>query len=321
MKDLPDGVGERDLRAVLRDWDIEVGALDYAAVGFGDYHWIATGAEGRRWFVTLADLAHKVHCGPDATAACHGLGRAMDTAWSLREERGLAFVVAPVRTPGGETLRPVGNRYAASVFPFLDGVSGEFGEKARGSVIDLLAELHGVEPPSPVPELDPDLASRARLEASLGELDRAWTGGPYAEPARALLAGHAPGLRRRLAELDHRIARLSPDRVVTHGEPHPGNVLWAGGSRLLLDWDTVGLAVPERDLAFATEAELERYAGLTGHRPDPDALACYRLRWDLDEVATYVTWFRAPHSRSEDRDLAWTELAEIVARLAQVRSM
>ncbi|MDI5981658.1 phosphotransferase [Amycolatopsis magusensis] len=321
MKDLPDGVGERDLRAVLRDWDIEVAALDYAAVGFGDYHWIATGAAGRRWFVTLADLAHKVHCGPDATAARDGLGQAMDTAWSLREERGLAFVVAPVRTSGGETLRPVGERYAVSVFPFLDGVSGEFGEEARGSVVDLLAELHGVEPPSRVPVLDPDLASRARLEASLGELDRAWTGGPYAEPARALLAGHAPGLRRRLAELDHRIARLSPDRVVTHGEPHPGNVLWAGESRLMLDWDTVGLAVPERDLAFATEAELERYAGLTGHRPDPDALACYRLRWDLDEVATYVTWFRAPHSRSEDKELAWTELAEIVARLDQVRSM
>ncbi|MGC7094520.1 phosphotransferase family protein [Amycolatopsis lurida] len=106
-----------------------------------------------------------------------------------------------------------------------------------------------------------------------------------------------------------------PDRVVTHGEPHPGNVLWAGENRFLLDWDTVGLAVRERDLAFATDEELLRYEELTGHRPDPVTLSTYRLRWDLDEVAVYVELFRQPHARTEDTGLAWAELAEIVARL------
>jgi spectinomycin phosphotransferase len=36
--------------------------------------------------------------------------------------------------------------------------------------------------------------------------------------------------------------------VVTHGEPHPGNILRAAGGLYLIDWDTVGLALPERDL-------------------------------------------------------------------------
>ncbi|QFU89230.1 phosphotransferase [Amycolatopsis sp. YIM 10] len=312
MKDHPEG--EFGLRRVLLDWGIDAVELDYAAVGFGDYHWIATGADGRRWFVTLADLATKVHCGLGVAAAGPGLRRAMDTAWELRHG-GLDFVVAPEKTAGGETVRPAGEQYAVSVFPLLEGSSGDFGDTPRGSVVDLLASLHGVTPPGCVPVLDPDLALRARLEESFGELDRPWDAGPYAEPARELLAGHLPGLRRRLAEFDHRIAELSPDRVVTHGEPHPGNVLWAGENRFLLDWDTVGLAVRERDLAFATDEELQRYEELTGHRPDPATLATYRLRWDLDEVAVYVELFRQPHARTEDTGLAWAELAEIVAKL------
>ncbi|AXB48317.1 hypothetical protein A4R43_06730 [Amycolatopsis albispora] len=298
----------------MLEWGIEVAALDYAAVGFGDYHWIATGADGRRWFVTLADLASKVHCGLDAPAAGRGLRRAMDTAWALRQG-GCEFVVAPEKTAGGETVRPVGERYAVSVFPYLDGSSGDFGDTPRGSVIDLLAELHGAAPPESVPVLEPDLALRSRLERSLGELDRSWESGPYAEPARELLSAHLPGLRRALAEFDHRIAGLNPERVVTHGEPHPGNVLWMGDTRLLLDWDTVGLAVRERDLAFATGEELRKYEELTGHRPDSAALATYRLRWDLDEVAVYVDLFRRPHTRTDDTGLAWAELAEIVAKL------
>ncbi|MBN6042032.1 phosphotransferase [Amycolatopsis sp. 195334CR] len=312
MKDHPEG--EVDLRPVLRDWGIDAVVLDYAAVGFGDYHWLATAADGRRWFVTLADLANKVHCGLGVVAAGAGLRRAMDTAWHLRHT-GLDFVVAPEKTTGGDTVRPVGGRYAVSVFPLLDGSSGDFGDTPRGSVVDLLATLHGVAPPECVPVLEPDLALRSRLEGAFGELDCPWDTGPYGESTRELLAGHQDGLRRRLAEFDRRIAELSPERVVTHGEPHPGNVLWSGEDRHLLDWDTVGLAVRERDLAFATAEELERYEELTGHRPDPATLSTYRLRWDLDEVAIYVELFRQPHARTEDTGLAWAELAEIVAKL------
>jgi aminoglycoside phosphotransferase (APT) family kinase protein len=43
----------------------------------------------------------------------------------------------------------------------------------------------------------------------------------------------------------------APWRVLTHGEPHGANVLLGEGGLSLVDWDTVGIAEPERDLWFA----------------------------------------------------------------------
>jgi len=44
-------------------------------------------------------------------------------------------------------------------------------------------------------------------------------------------------------------ARRRPERaVLTHGEPHPGNTMLTAGGWRLIDWDTVLIAPPERDL-------------------------------------------------------------------------
>jgi hypothetical protein len=74
-------------------------------------------------------------------------------------------------------------------------------------------------------------------------LGQPWHGGPYSEPARQLLARHAPLLGRALARFDElvREAAGSEPVVITHGEPHPGNILRAAGGMYLIDWDTVGL--------------------------------------------------------------------------------
>ncbi|WP_214415414.1 phosphotransferase [Sphaerisporangium fuscum] len=314
MNDLPEGLGESELRDGLAAWGVADARLEYAPVGFGDYHWTAAGDGDRRWFVTVADLAHKTHCGVGAEAAFDGLRRAMDTAAALRDEAGLDFVVAPLPDAGGETLRRLGERYAVSVFPFVDGVAGDFGRALtpaeRAPIIDLLAELHRAKPPSHAPLLRPELSTRAHLEQGLGELDRPWEGGPYAGPARALLAEHAPGLRRRLEEFDRRVAELdgkAGEPVLTHGEPHPGNLLRLGERLLLVDWDTVGVAEPERDLWQVAEdaGDLARYADATGQAPDPSALTLHRLRWDLEDLGVYVGQFRAPHGRTTDTEQAW----------------
>lgn len=71
--------------------------------------------------------------------------------------------------------------------------------------------------------------------------------GPYGEPARTLLARHAdaverlPGQYGRLAGQ----AREQPGRrVLTHGEPHPGNLIETGAG-----WSrTVGQPHPSRRL-------------------------------------------------------------------------
>ncbi|MEV5682302.1 phosphotransferase [Streptomyces sp. NPDC052164] len=335
MKDQPMDLDLSALADTLAAWEVAPTSLTYAPVGFGDHHWTARTADGRRWFVTVADLAHKPYCGAGVEAAPEGLRRAMDTAAALNADAGLDFVVAPLRTASsgasstassGATVRRLGDRYAVSVFPYLDASAGRFGRELppehRRLLVERLAVLHRTPAPAATPVHRPGLPDRAPLEAALREpLDAfAPDSGPYAERCRALLTDSARGLRHRLGEFDERTARLirqAPTPVVTHGEPHPGNVLDPGGRNLLVDWDTVALAVPERDLWLCSPDpdDLARYEELTGHRPDRDRLTYYALRWAFDDVAACLDVFRAPHAATPDTAQAWEGLTGAVAQL------
>jgi spectinomycin phosphotransferase len=154
---------------------------------------------------------------------------------------------------------------------------------------------------------------------------RPWTGGgPFTEPARALLAGAAGPVRRGLDTLDRwassPAAAATP--VITHGEPHPGNVIRmaARGGIMLIDWDTVALAPPERDLwmvATGTGDELRRYTELTGRPVDATALVLYRLRWALDDLSCFVRDLRAPHRRTPGTKHAWQALEITIAQITR----
>ncbi len=99
--------------------------------------------------------------------------------------------------------------------------------------------------------------------------------------------------------------------VITHGEPHAGNVLVTGGGLVLVDWDTTLLAPPERDLwdlAGDDRAVLHRYAVATGTAIDEQALTLYRLWYDLAEIGGYLTLFRSPHANTGDTRESWTNL-------------
>ncbi|GAA3968505.1 hypothetical protein GCM10023085_58600 [Actinomadura viridis] len=326
MEDRPDGLDEERLPEILRAFGIDAEETDYARVGFGDYHWTVTGADGRRWFATVSDLENKEHCGSGARAALAGLRRAMETAAVLRERDGLDFVVAPVRSENGETVLPLDGRYALSVFPYVAGTPGAFGQEQtaeeRAQVLGLLAELHGRTPPGATPEIPLDPPGRGRLEQELAGGAGEWRGGPYSEPARELLGGNTAALRARLRDFDRlagQVRRSGAAPVVTHGEPHPGNLLRVDGGYLLVDWDTVGLAYPERDLAgvCADTAAFAPYTEATGRTPDPAALTLYHLRWDLAEVAEYIGWFQAPHTRTADTETAWRGFTETVEALVR----
>jgi spectinomycin phosphotransferase len=294
-----------------RCWGIEVAAASYAPVGGGSYHWIVADQAGGRHFVTVDDLDNKGWFGGTREAAFDGLLAAFDTASALREH-GLEFVVAPLRTSEGAPLVRVSPRYTLSVFPFVHGEAGQFGEytaSERAAIVPLVAALH--QAPVTARRLDLALPSREALAA----LDRPFDSGPLAEPARGLLVRHTAVIEDLLARYDRLGTGVAPDRwVVTHGEPHAGNLI---ESRLLVDWDTVALAPPERDLWMPVDDDAEaasRYTQETGRRLDPAALEFFRLRWDLADLASFTATLRAPHTDNADTRKAYEGLAIILSR-------
>jgi spectinomycin phosphotransferase len=316
----PDAIDDRQLsRALEEHWGLTPARLGYLPVGFGDHHWEFTDSAGRRWFVTVAGLTGGWR-GTAPAARYADLRAAMDTVTALAGA-GLEFAVAPVPTTDGRALAPFGAEHAVTVFPYLDGggedVASEMPPADPLDVTEMLARLHNATPlarrTAPVRRLD--LAARPVLEAALGELSQPWDGGPYGDPARRLLARQAPRLGRALARFDElvREAARSGPLVITHGEPHPGNILRAAGKLRLIDWDTAGLALPERDLwgvADPDSREGERYAELTGRRASTVAMSMYRMRWSLDEIALSVSDFRGPHEQNQDTELTWAVLTE-----------
>lgn len=112
--------------------------------------------------------------------------------------------------------------------------------------------------------------------------------------------------------------------MITHGEPHPANVMAAGPDLLLVDWDTVGLGPPERDLALIAsdgdgsadaDDSAARYRQATGRALSPAILGLYRLRWYLDDVGSAVRLFACPHADTADTRRWRTGLATTLTAL------
>ncbi len=320
MKALPEDVETSALVDALADgWDFNVASAEYAAVGAGSYHWVVQDRDGRRGFVTVDDLDAKTWLGDTRETAFDGLRGAFDTAAALREA-GLGFVVAPIPASGGETVLRIGPRHTIALFPFVDGRAGEYGRYDAGepeAVVRLLAELHAATPAAgaAVHSVGLALPGRRHIEAGLREVDETWSGGPFSEPARRALAARASDFAELLALADRLAARVEQRGaawVVTHGEPHSANVMRTDGGLLLLDWDTVAVAPPERDLWMLVDDAPDAtavYVDATGRRVDEDAVSYFRLTWDLKDLAERLNVLRSPHGRNDDTAWAYEWIA------------
>ncbi|MGH3301417.1 MAG: phosphotransferase enzyme family protein [Streptosporangiaceae bacterium] len=318
MHERPTDLTDAEVADALRvHWSLAPVRLDYLPHGFGGYHWAATGRDGDRWFVT----ANRT----DADADRADLVTAMAATAGLFD-RGLDFVVAPVRCGSGETASPVGPRYALTVFPFADGTPGLWGDAMtaadRAMVARMLASLHQAQQGlDAVPVRTAELPGRVRRGFS-SECGRPWRGGPYAAVAWELLSEQAASLQAGLAAFDDLAAQVAAEgrpAVITHGEPHPGNLIRSGGRYLLVDWDTMGLAAPERDLWWVlseTGTEASLYATLTGREVSQAAVALYRLRWDLEDIGLLLADLRAANQANDDTETGWAGLRSAVLRIA-----
>jgi spectinomycin phosphotransferase len=259
--------------------------------------------------VTVSDLA--APWVPDLPAA-------MRTAAWLATEAGLEFVVAPVPTTAGQVVGTLDSPHALTLFPYLDAVPGRFEEPFddgdRAAIIDMLARLHTATPKGiQVPSQPLQLATRQAIDQALASLGVPWNGGPYAEPGRGLLARYERPLRQAFARFDSLLDReAGAPHVITHGEPHPGNLLRTRAQLCLVDWDTTALARPERDLwwVISGDQDAARYSWRTGRTVNQDALALYRLRWGLNDISEFLSEIRGPHQRTADTLVSWTGLQQ-----------
>ena len=314
MRTEPADLARADLAAALADgWGLTAAELEYVAEGGGSHHWRCR-AGGEERFVSVDDLTAPFRAATDADAAFSALGRAYGTAGALRHVAGLEFVVAQIPDREGRPLRRLGRGYAVRVEPVVPGEPGTFGEYApadRRAVAALVGRLHAASGrvPAGLPQTaDLRIPSRASLEVALAQIDRPWTSGPWAEPARVLLAGRAAEMAERLAGHDAvaaRVVETRPRWAVTHGEPHGGNVIRdPQGGLHLIDWDTAMVAPRERDLQMVLDDDLtgwDEYRAAAGPvELDHEALGLYRRLWALADIASFVTTLHRPHADTTD---------------------
>jgi aminoglycoside phosphotransferase (APT) family kinase protein len=319
----PADLADETIRGALAmGWDFDAEQLTYQAVGFGSHHWKATATSGGARFVTVDDLEGKKRDRDDTPDdVFERLTRAFTTVRALHDDAGLDFSVPPLKDRAGGVIERLGTRYSMVVHSFLDGPNlGEHGEyttaSERFAVLELLIDLHAAtDVASRHADVD-DLAlpHREDFREALSQVDSSWTAGPYGERARALLSANEHSLRTLLVAYERLATEVGGHRdrmVITHGEPHAGNVLDLDGRYRLIDWDTARVAAPERDLWDLDPGDgsiLEAYTSATGAAAVPEALSLYRLWYDLDEIGGYLEAFRQPHHDDADAAESWNNL-------------
>ena len=150
VRDPLEQVAEHVIRAVVADgWGLRIGQLRYLPEGGGAYHWIASADDGRRWFVTCDDLATKPWLGSDRESVFEALRASYAAAMDLHRA-GLEFVVPPVGALSGESAERVDERHSVSVFGYVDGTPGQWGQRVAPrtaqDLVRMVARLHRSPP-------------------------------------------------------------------------------------------------------------------------------------------------------------------------------
>ena len=333
MLAVPWDLDEAVLAAVVeRGWGIGVASMGYLPVGWGSHHWKVAGDDGAAWFVTVDELENKrVSASESVEDGFARLRAALSTAVALRSA-GQEFVVAPVPTGDGESVVRFAGRFAVAVYPFTEGRSfgwGEWSAERRVAALGMVAAVHAAPAGVRAHALADGFGVPFREEVEAvcsgggGPAGGGPAGdGPYTHRVVRLLREHATGIRRLFDQYDERVAavRALPGRnVLTHGEPHPGNIMLTSDGWRLIDWDTVAGAPPERDLWHLDpdDATLDAYAAMTGVAPLPELIGLYRLGWDIKDMAYDTARFLRAHRGDADDAKSWRLLKSLVERAEQ----
>jgi spectinomycin phosphotransferase len=287
--------------AVEGAWSLEVDALEYQPVGYGSYHWLATTAGGRRWFVTV-----------DAASGPFAVRQAYAVAAGLADA-GLEFVRGPLLAGDGQVAVNLGD-WLISVWPWIEGRSATTGDHTSRTdlamTMELVRRLHEFDGLEPVSELveDWDLSGRAELVSLLsgrgwgernlrrrGARTRGGGEGWYRAEVGTVRPASCSGADRRGSFRDHSRGAACGQRAARRPRP---------------DVDRLG----HRPMG-ARERDLWSIVGIPGWQdgygdwaPCGDVVETYRLQWELSEVADFAQLLSLAEDRSLDADVAMREL-------------
>jgi spectinomycin phosphotransferase len=321
-RELDDGVIQS---AVVDACGLPIDEVRYVPKGAGSYHWVAMVAGTPSYFLTADDLDDKPWIADRRDAAFEGLAAAYGAAWALEHQAGISFAVGPLKSRSGAVVTRLCDQYSLAVFPFVEGTPGTWGEPldppGREALIKQLTRLHGARAPTELglsrrPYAVPE---RPALMDALDGLENTWDAGPLSEAARQALADSAGEVMAWLEEFDalaRYLRQTDADPVVTHGEPHPGNLIHTGAGLRLIDWDTVALARPERDLWMLDDGSpgcLRLFEELTGHAISVPALRFYSLAWALSDIGSLLYMFRSPHQETQWLGQKFTAFQRLLA--------
>ena len=285
------------LESVDRAWGIELTTLDYSAVGYGSFHWLAADDRGRRWFVTLDGSDWPV---ADAYALAVSLGARLD------------FVRAPIATVDEGAVWDV-DGWSLTLWPWVEGHAKEgfvHPDEDLPAVVARLRRLHAVDDLVPVDALVEDwqMAVIGQVEVFTEEAAGWEASGPYAAEVAARVLANAGMLRERVDRYRTLVERVAAECpfVVTHGEPHPGNLIHTEDGPVLIDWDTVRWAPKERDLWMLGDPK--KWQAEYGSAVSADACEVYSLQWFLTEMADFIPLLVSASERTVDRDVAFEEV-------------
>ncbi|NNF69352.1 MAG: phosphotransferase, partial [Acidimicrobiia bacterium] len=269
------------------------------------WHWFAVDTSGTLWFVTADDPA-----GPFPVKATYPLAKRL-------QDDGLEFVRGPRAGLEGQVIENV-DGLLMSVWPWVRGRASDYGRHATAADLDAttacLVRLHGHGGVDPVAALIEDwaLSGRTGLERVLTEPRG---DGPYAAETTELLTSGRSGLHEELARYDGLVTlalSIDPRFVITHGEPHAGNVIHTEAGARLIDWDTVKWAPIERDLWHLVDYDnWDRGYGTVV--VNDNLIELYRLNWELSEVADFAVLLLGAKHESPDHEIAMRELRNYLA--------
>ena len=230
-------------------------------------------------------------------------------AASLLWQEGNESVMAPLAGADGEVVRTVCG-HPVVVFPHVAAapVAVPLAPGELDDVVGVLSCLHGSVTTAPLSRERYELSFEDDLDWSINHaIEQGSETGPYSARLRALIRANQRtivSLRAELKDLAATCAASDSPFVLTHGEPHPGNILRHGDRLLLADWGELMWGPAERDWYHVISS-------LGGSpRCRPDFLRFYEIRWWLSEFAEYATRFFREHDGGQEDVAMWGRLVE-----------